>query len=133
MQTFQSISNSDGKPVILMPLTTIILITAIKDLYEDYKRYRSDNEENSKKVKVSKDFSFQETEWQQVKVGNIIKIHENEYFPADFLLLRSSDPKGVCYIETKNLDGETNLKHKFVNKTLLSFYKNDNDVEYFKL
>jgi len=28
------------------------------------------------------------------------------------ILLSSSSPKGICYIETKNLDGETNLKHK---------------------
>ena len=94
MQTIQSISNSSGKPVILLPLTTIILITAIKDLYEDFKRHRSDNEENNKKVMTGSNFSFNEEKWENVKVGNIIKVHENEYFPADFLLIRSSDPKG---------------------------------------
>lgn len=40
------------------------------------------------------------------------------------LLLASSDAKGVCYVETKNLDGETNLKiknvHKDVNGNLAS-------------
>lgn len=39
---------------------------------------------------------------------------ENEYFPCDVMLLKSSEKKGVAYIETKNLDGETNLKHKIV-------------------
>ncbi len=34
------------------------------------------------------------------------------YFPADMVLLSSSNPEGVCYIETMNLDGETNLKIK---------------------
>ena len=28
------------------------------------------------------------------------------------LILHSSENKGVSFIETKNLDGETNLKHK---------------------
>lgn len=38
--------------------------------------------------------------------------------PADILLLRTSDSNGMCYIETKNLDGETNLKHKNVEKII---------------
>ena len=36
----------------------------------------------------------------------------------------------MCFIETKNLDGETNLKHKFVHKDLLNFYNNDLEVLY---
>ena len=39
---------------------------------------------------------------------------EDEYFPCDLVLINSSLPKGICYVETKNLDGETNLKHKKV-------------------
>jgi len=35
--------------------------------------------------------------------------------------LGSSEPSGICYIETKNLDGETNLKHKEVHKLLKPF------------
>jgi len=41
-----------------------------------------------------------------------VKIFKDEYFPADLILLTSSLAKGICYVETKNLDGETNLKHK---------------------
>ena len=37
---------------------------------------------------------------------------KNQYFPADLILLNSSSNKGICYVETKNLDGETNMKHK---------------------
>jgi P-type E1-E2 ATPase len=47
-----------------------------------------------------------------VKVGRIVKILQNEQVPADIILIQSSAPKGSCYIETKNLDGETNLKYK---------------------
>lgn len=147
MQTIQSISNSKGTPVILLPLTTIILITAFKDLYEDFKRHRSDNEENRKKVEIGLNSDFQEGYWKDIRVGSIIKIYENQYFPADFLLIQSSDPKGIfkkkydaylnylgmCFIETKNLDGETNLKHKFVQKDLLNFYSNNFDVSLFFL
>lgn len=59
--------------------------------------------------------------WKNIKVGMVVKVHENEFFPADMILLHSSGPKGICYIETKNLDGETNLKHKVTNKEVMSY------------
>jgi len=49
--------------------------------------------------------------WRDVKVGDVIMVVENEYLPVDLVILRTS-ADNVCYIETKNLDGETNLKHK---------------------
>jgi P-type E1-E2 ATPase len=48
--------------------------------------------------------------WSELRVGDLIKVEKNEFFPCDVLLVNTSEPKGVCYIETKNLDGETNLK-----------------------
>jgi magnesium-transporting ATPase (P-type) len=41
-----------------------------------------------------------------------VQVKDKEYFPADLVLLSSSNPEGICYIETMNLDGETNLKMK---------------------
>ncbi len=45
-------------------------------------------------------------------MGCIVKVCDNQYFPSDLILINSNIPKGICYVETKNLDGETNLKHK---------------------
>ena len=44
------------------------------------------------------------------------------------VLLNSSIPKGICYIETKNLDGETNLKHKQAHKTILNACKDQQQL-----
>ena len=58
-------------------------------------------------------------------MGNIIRVEEDEFAPADMLLLNSSGPKGSCYVETKSLDGETNLKVKQTHKDILKNLQNE--------
>lgn len=52
--------------------------------------------------------------WKDLKVGDIVHLSCDEMIPADILLLRTSDPQGICYIDTRNLDGEANLKQREV-------------------
>lgn len=56
--------------------------------------------------------------WKKLQVGDIVRIKQDEFFPADISFLSSTNPDGICYIETSNLDGETNLKiRKALEKT----------------
>ncbi|KAH8653216.1 P-type ATPase-like protein [Tricladium varicosporioides] len=94
------------------PLILVLLVSAGKELIEDYRRKTSDKSLNNSKARVLKGSSFVETKWVNVAVGDIIRVESEEPFPADVVILSSSEPEGLCYIETANLDGETNLKIK---------------------
>ena len=61
-----------------------------------------------------------EGKWCNLRVGDVVRVVNETYFPADLVILKSSDPKGRVFVETKSLDGETNLKTKFVPKELVS-------------
>ncbi|XP_012503446.1 PREDICTED: probable phospholipid-transporting ATPase VA [Propithecus coquereli] len=100
----------------LAPVLFILAVTAFKDLWEDYSRHRSDHEINHLGCLV---FSREEKKyvnrfWKEIHVGDFVRLRCNEIIPADILLLSSSDPDGLCHIETANLDGETNLKRRQV-------------------
>lgn len=51
--------------------------------------------------------------WSNVRVGDIVKIEKDTEFPADLLLLHAAGGKDIVYVDTMNLDGETNLKEKY--------------------
>ena len=55
----------------------------------------------------------------------LVKVNENEFFPCDMYVLNTSLKKGICFVETKNLDGETNLKHKQAEKTIIRLSQNE--------
>ncbi|KAK3620398.1 phospholipid transporting ATPase [Elasticomyces elasticus] len=53
---------------------------------------------------------FKRDMWKNVQVGDFVRLYNEEQIPADIIVLSTSDADGACYVETKNLDGETNLK-----------------------
>lgn len=96
----------------IIPLVMVLMVSAGKELIEDHRRKTADSALNNSKARVLRGSSFQDTKWINVAIGDIVRVESEEPFPADLVLLASSEPEGLCYIETANLDGETNLKIK---------------------
>eukprot|EP01119_Soliformovum_irregulare_P019079 TRINITY_DN5979_c0_g1_i1.p1 TRINITY_DN5979_c0_g1~~TRINITY_DN5979_c0_g1_i1.p1 ORF type:complete len:1154 (-),score=316.94 TRINITY_DN5979_c0_g1_i1:278-3739(-) len=97
----------------ILPLVFVLGVTAVKEAYEDTKRHRSDRRVNHRKGERLEGTSFAEVAWADMRVGEIIRIKENQEIPADVIVLNSSGEDGVAMVETSNLDGETNLKMKY--------------------
>lgn len=163
LQTIKEVSNTNGVPTILLPLTFVFICSAIKEALEDRERHRADALMNSKSVLcLSAMGDWEMKQWGDVQVGDIVKVLNDETVPADLFMLRAEElddssvdadvasklqrnasdelqatqPKyeqidlseagephkpapsslqqrsggNVAYIETKSLDGETNLK-----------------------
>ncbi|KRX57500.1 putative phospholipid-transporting ATPase VD [Trichinella sp. T9] len=105
-----------GKFIGLTPILFVLSITAMKDLYEDHRRFKLDKQINHRTCKIFDGITkqYKSSVWESVTVGDIIFLSCNEVVPADILLLNSADSAGVCYIETANIDGENSLKQRVV-------------------
>ncbi|XP_061369494.1 phospholipid-transporting ATPase 1-like isoform X2 [Gastrolobium bilobum] len=109
-----------GRTVSLFPLLFVLCVTAIKDAYEDWRRHRSDRNENNRESLVLQSGQFQPKRWMKLQAGDVVKIFADEMIPADMVLLGTSDPSGLAYIQTMNLDGESNLKTRYAKQETAS-------------
>lgn len=82
----------------------------VKDFLEDLVRQKSDKVENNSLA--HKEGGGDDCKWGSLGLGDTIVVRENEQFPADIVLIAASDGSNLAFVETKNLDGETNLKSK---------------------
>ncbi|KAI1487303.1 P-type ATPase-like protein [Biscogniauxia mediterranea] len=61
-------------------------------------------------LEVTGQARFHKDAWKNLQVGDFVRLYNDDELPADVIVLSTSDSDGACYVETKNLDGETNLK-----------------------
>jgi len=116
LQLLKPISTTQGVPSILLPLALVVTISVVKEAYEDWLRHKQDYEVNTRKTRIMDEASgawIEEVQWQDLRVGDIVKVEKGEEIPADIVVLCSSDDQdGLVMVQTTNLDGETNLKRK---------------------
>uniref|UniRef100_A0A452IUD9 Phospholipid-transporting ATPase n=1 Tax=Gopherus agassizii TaxID=38772 RepID=A0A452IUD9_9SAUR len=96
----------------VVPLVLVLAVSGVKDAIDDFNRHKSDNHVNNRPVQVLINGRLKDDKWMNIQVGDIIKLENNNFVTADLLLLSSSEPHSLTYIETAELDGETNLKVK---------------------
>uniref|UniRef100_A0A3P8XYJ3 Phospholipid-transporting ATPase n=1 Tax=Esox lucius TaxID=8010 RepID=A0A3P8XYJ3_ESOLU len=91
-----------GRWTTLVPLLFILVVAAVKEFIEDLVRLPMLNQNVLLRYFI----------WHNrfVGVGEVVRAANGDHLPADLVILSSSEPQGMCYIETSNLDGETNLK-----------------------
>ncbi|KFM11325.1 putative phospholipid-transporting ATPase IK, partial [Aptenodytes forsteri] len=111
LQTFPEISTLPWY-TLLFPLSCLLTIRGLRDLIDDVGRHQSDRNINSRPCEILAGKSFRWQKWRDICVGDIVRLHKESFVPADMLLLCSSEPSSLCYVETADIDGETNLKFR---------------------
>ncbi|XP_062093747.1 phospholipid-transporting ATPase 2-like [Humulus lupulus] len=96
------------------PLIFIFVVTATKEAWDDYHRFLSDKKANEKEVWVVRQGIKKHVQAHDIHVGNIVWLRENDEVPCDLVLIGTSNPQGMCYVETSALDGEIDLKTRFI-------------------
>ncbi|XP_022668387.1 probable phospholipid-transporting ATPase IA isoform X3 [Varroa destructor] len=133
MQQIPGVSPT-GRFTTAVPLAFILMVSALKEIIEDFKRHVEDRSINRSKVLALRSSpsappgsrrAWVELQWADVVVGDFLKIDSGRFFPADMILISSSEPERMCYIETANLDGETNLKVRQAPKDLPTWMESE--------
>ncbi|KAH8722454.1 hypothetical protein GQ44DRAFT_622463 [Phaeosphaeriaceae sp. PMI808] len=141
--------STTGTFTTIVPLLFFVTLSIAKEGYDDLRRYRLDKAENNREAQVlrssapsafksgsidegsttnPRDLNWEAIKWQDINVGDIIKLERNDSAPADMALLHTNGDNSVAYVETMALDGETNLKTKQTTASMSKTIKYQKDV-----
>jgi P-type E1-E2 ATPase len=96
----------------ILPLVFVIAVSMLREGVEDYMRFRADKgnqpplidlteinlETNSQPVWIIRNGKYEKLRAEDIVVGDLVKVTEDEMFAADLILLSSSHEGGFCFI-----------------------------------
>ena len=88
------------------PLVFVVLVSEVREFLEELGSAKRDRKANLALV----DKVTSRVPTQEIRFGDLVLVRKDHQFPADLVLLQSSTADGSAFVETANLDGETNLK-----------------------
>lgn len=131
--------STTGTYTTIVPLLFFVTISIAKEGYDDLRRYRLDKAENNRTSRILRTHGpagsggddgngspstanewkpWVETKWQDIRVGDVVRLNRDDAAPADLVLLHAQGTDETAYFETMALDGETNLKSKHASPPL---------------
>lgn len=110
LQIIPMSSTTGGIPTQYQPLLFIVLVSGIRAASEDWNKHKADSKRNSYKYEVLKNGAFTSVKSGEIRIGNIIKIKQDDMIPCDVVFIGSALEKGHCFIDKANLNGETKLE-----------------------
>ena len=111
-----------------IPVLFVIFLGIIKEAYLEYKRWKDDKTQNQRacfildSVSENGGLHFREDTVQNIRVGDILRLPDDSYVPADCILLRQATAQdaGQAFTQTDALDGERVLRSKLSNRSVQS-------------
>lgn len=94
----------------VIPFSAVLGVGILKDIWVDVKLQRADKKANMTEVFILRNGEFVSIPSREVYPGDVVLCRVGEEVRVDCVVLSTSLPEGVLYIETTNLDGESNAK-----------------------
>ena len=120
LQSIPSVSITDGIPTTAIPLALVLFVDGFFTAVQDYNRHVADRSVNlhSKVELIRNGKKLDNVSWRDIRVGDIVKVRRENRFPCDMLCLGAvhgglhevGTKHRRCHVNTKDLDGENNLK-----------------------
>jgi hypothetical protein len=120
-----------GQYTTLLPLVMFVGLAMAREAYDDWLRHKRDDTENKDTAQVLLGVGTATPKWgaklwKDIIVGDIVMVEKDKPIPADLVILCSGLDQGFCYIQTSQLDGESNLKQR---QAIASIHKELSDIE----